>query len=278
MTQNTFSITRLIGGGGKGIRLVDGTHMLQRQGCSSTINGKIGAAFLEVRLAVPYCVSELFYEDGDHGPQHNARGRYSAGDFMNPHDIIPGSLVEDALNWIEATTRRRPGAIRQQIHAYMFGFGTPPHQHAKALAGIGAPGWVDSPARDLLLLRFRYDSGTQSVIDAQSNSVVAKLPETSSSALPGTFDPSTVEVTSDDAEASATLLKALRIGFHQCDTRRGSDYCMRRLTWLAAALFQEAYPGREIEVFVLADDAETPASLVEPTSVRRIPQAKSALV
>ncbi|AJZ56337.1 hypothetical protein [Paraburkholderia fungorum] len=117
MTQNTFSTTRLIGGGGKGIRLADGTHMLQRQGCSSTVNGKVGEAFLEVRLAVPHCVSELFYEDGDHGPQHSARGRYSVGDFLNPHDIIPGSLVADALNWIEATTRRRPGAIRQQIHA-----------------------------------------------------------------------------------------------------------------------------------------------------------------
>ena len=39
---------------------------------------------------------------------------------------------------------------------------------------------------------------------------------------------------------------------------------MRRLTWLGSEYFHEAMAETVIEVFVLSDDAETPARLREP--------------
>ena len=242
MTDSVYRTTKIIAGSKQGIKLADGTHMLQRRGTSGTIHGSIGKAFLEVHQSNPSFHSELFFQNGNMGPQHQARGRYSLCGDESIGNILPGQLIEESLNWVEAHSGDRPGTIRQQVHAYMFG-------------------WRPSAiADDVLLLRFRYDSQRQVVVDIDNETILAKV-EPSDLTY---FNTENVEVIAQDAVARASIVRALQIGFHQCDTKKGVDYCMRRLTWLGSEYFHEAMAETVIEVFVLSDDAETPARLREP--------------
>jgi hypothetical protein len=242
MTEPIYRTTRIIAGTKQGIKFADGTHMLQRRGTSGTIHGSIGRAFLEVHQSTPTFHSKLFFQNDNIEQQHQAAGRYSLYGDESVGNILPGKLIEESLNWVEVHTGNRPGTIRQQVHAYMFGW---------------RPGAI---ADDLLLLRFRYDSERQVLVDIDNETILATI-------VPSDltwFDTGNVDVIAQDTVARASIDRALQIGFHQCDTKRGVDYCMRRLTWFASEFFHEAMADTAIEVFVLGDDAETPATLREP--------------
>lgn len=242
MTEFAFGTTTIIAGSRQGIKFADGTHMLQRRGSSGTIHGSLGKAFLEVHQSCPSFHSDLSYHDGSLGPQHRAKGRYWRGADEAESNILPSKLIEEALNWVEVHASDRPGTIRQQVHAYMFGWS------ANAISD------------DLLLLRFRYDSQRQSVVDIDNETVLAKV----TASDPTQFNTEIVDVVAQNAVARASLVRALQLGFHQGDAKSGVDYCMRRLTWLGSEYFHEAMSEKAIDVFVLRDDAETPATLHEP--------------
>ena len=238
-----FATVVLLGHRGKGVLFEDGTVMLQRQGSSENFHVGVNGVGLEVRVWPNGASSFLFFEDGQGGPQHRSDGKYHRAPSDGTHPL-PGKLVRDVLNRIELHTNSRPSGIRQQFAAYMFGWG--------------------SKETDLLLLRFRYDSETRTLIEAGTGTVVARLPETAGGDAVAGFDETAVAVLATDAPAAEALNDALRKGFHECDRKNGVDYCMRRLTWLASAMYEEKHAGALFEAFVLKADAESPEQLLEP--------------
>ena len=242
-----FTIAKVLGqGNSKGISFPDGTVMLSRQGSSSTVNGYINNVFVEARITSSPVSCTLFYQEGQ-GAQHNASGKYYF-DHTNANDresdrLFPISMIQDVFNFVELHRRVRPQGIRQQVLAYMYGWG--------------------NEKGDIILSPFRYTEG--SIIHTKSATPVAVL--VSAAAESTKFEISMVSLLDGDDVATVNALnKAVRIGFHQCDTKKGADYCMRRLAWLAGCYYLEQFIGQEVDVFVLsASDMETPAELVPPT-------------
>jgi len=242
-TTNAFATVVLMGHRGKGVLFEDGTLMLQRQGSSDNFHVGINGAALEVRVWPNGANSQLFFEDGRGGPQHHANGKYHREPSDGTHPL-PGKLIRDVLNRIELHTKTRLSGIRQQFAAYMFGWG--------------------SKDTELLLLRFRYESATRTLIEAGTGTAVARLPRTPGDDEVAGFDETAVAILATEAPAVEALTEALRKGFHECDRKNGVDYCMRRLTWLASAMYEEKRPGTLFEAFVLKTDAESPAQLLGP--------------
>lgn len=257
--QHTFNTAQIITGDHIGAWFADGTYMLERQGCSATIRGQLGQVWIEVNVCHnERFYSKLYYEASSHpftrtgNIAHQSQGTYSlhyANDLSKP--LLPARLITETLDWAEVQTGKRPAGIRQQVHAYMFGF----HDLS-----------THRDKDDILLIPFRYDSTVQSVLDIDGK-IVAHLSQFEEKG----FSSKNVEIMSTAPSIKDAFDKALRIGFHQCDTNRGGDFCMRRLTWLASQYhLKEFTPAGEIRpVFVLSNDAETPTVLAlhDATSV-----------
>ena len=83
-------------------------------------------------------------------------------------------MVDDIFNFVELHTGKRPGGIRQQIHAYMFGFGSFDNlksQLSLATTTLFGSGWgalVWEPLAGRLMV--------QQVYDHQSNMSPSNLP------------------------------------------------------------------------------------------------------
>jgi len=250
--QHTFNTAQVITGDHIGAWFADGTYMLERQGSSATIRGQLDQVWIEVNVcnSVRF-YSKLYHEVSCHpftrtgNIAHQSQGIYSLQyESEQSKPLLPEQLITETLDWAEVQTGKRPVGIRQQVHAYMYGF----HDLS-----------THRDKDDILLIPFRYDSTVQSVLDIEGK-IVAHLSEFEEKG----FSSQHVEVMSTMPSIKDAFDKALRIGFHQCDTKRGGDYCMRRLTWLASQYhLKEFTPAGEIRpVFVLSNDAESPAVLI----------------
>lgn len=232
--------TAMIKCAGAGVQFADGTLMLRRQGIGDTGTVGIFGVGVCVSIGSSDATLAISFEERAGGPQHNTRAKYKrqAGDHSNP---FPAKLVDDLLDRIEELSKQRPLGVHQQLAAYMYGMGE------------------KSP--DIHLLRLRYDSATRTLVEAGSGNTVARL--TGRADYAAVFSVSSVEVVATDASTGHALEQALRQGFYECDTARGIDYCMRRLTWLASAYYEELQSGALYEAFVLNVDVETPGQLSE---------------
>lgn len=251
-----FSFARIVPHLGKGIRFADGNVMLRRQGWSSTINGALGRAFIELHPALTSSYGggsrtpmacELFYE----GPapmraQRSARQTFHYFDEPGGRYVAPVRLQKEAIAWAEVVSDERPGGILQQVHGYTYS-----DWHGSDNVNVN----------DVLLSRFRYDSVAQGIFDVDGDCPVAEFDVIASK----TFVPAEVRIDSDllDPDELEAFQYALQKGFHQCDIRAGADSCMRRLAWLASDIYLKANIGKPIFTHVLQRDVEHAATLTD---------------
>ncbi|MEW6343120.1 MAG: hypothetical protein AB1704_20860 [Pseudomonadota bacterium] len=241
-----FQLARIVPRHGAGVMFADGTQMLQRQGIANVINGNLGKGHLKVQSMATHALSALSYQEqsGAH-EQHSASGRYS-NLSDSPAYVAPVRLQEDALEWIQLETGERPAGIRQQVLGYMFS---------------SRDSRLSNCADDILLMRYRYDSASRLIHDANDDSPIAGF--LSDREHPFLVSDVWLDRSAMEGDTEAAFEKALRIGFQQCDLRQGVDYCMRRLAWLASGHYLEANDGKKTFTFVLKRDAEHPAELSE---------------
>lgn len=231
----------------KGVSFADGTFMFQRQGCSTTVNCCMDSVLVEAHMA-HRITCEVFYEaSGRARPQFSKRGVYpQAGAVPGQTGLFPNEMVDDVFDFVELHTGKRPSGIRQQIHAYMFGFGA-----------------YDYQKDDIVLSPYRFDSSENVIREVKDDAIIAVLGDRAH--VEGRFDfaQEWVRIDSQDKNHAEALNKALKLGFHQCDKKQGADRCMRRLAWLAGCYFEALNKGQPIDVFVLQGDMETPATLIQ---------------
>lgn len=251
----------------KGIAFADGSFMLQRQGCSSTVNGNVHSVFVEVHIADKILCNLTHYPEGRNTKtvSTSVSHRHTDADISLRRQwfaasapaakkeplavpILPAALLSDISDFIETHTGKSQTKIRTQTHSYMYGNSQYGYQE-----------------NDIVLSPYRYDQTERAIRRVHDNAIIAVLPAIANEQAGSAFDPDLVKVLASDEEIAGSLTKALSLGFHQCDKKAGSDYCMRRLTWLAGNYYEEANSGRVIKVFVLGPDMERPAELVEPS-------------
>lgn len=155
---------------------------------------------------------------------------------------MPARFQVDALEWFEEWSGERPAGIRQQVLGYMY-----------------TNSYGETADDDILLLRYRYDSAKRTIYDVEGGEPIAEL--RSDSGEPVITDGISLNTHVMDANTAAAFVKALRIGFHACDTRSGVDHCMRRLAWLASEYYLNANDSKKTTLYVLKRDAENPAEL-----------------
>jgi hypothetical protein len=221
----------------KGISFPDGTIMLSRQGCSTTVNCNANGAFMEIHLGAR-ARFHLFYESNGAGMQHSRDGSFQ---LSRSEHFLDDRFIDDALDFVEHHTGTRPAAIRKGIHAYMFGMGSYAYEKG-----------------DIILSPFRYRGEDRSVVF--TTGAIVATPAEDFPIKPKQFTTTGILVLSDDNQVRFALSEALKHGFHACDTKLGFDHCMRRLAWLAGTYYLATRAGQVVDVHILKNDMESPAS------------------
>lgn len=101
---------------------------------------------------------------------------------------------------------------------------------------------------DLFFSPLRYEPGSDTVRHIPTNYCVVAFQE-------GRFATPILDLDRAASSMRPAVEKALRQGFHSCDTRLGDDHCKRRLAWLAGCYLLEGMEaGDEMLVGVLGRD------------------------
>lgn len=226
-----------------GVLLADGAVILQRRGTTNTFTAVVNGIYVAASVFAHNVRAEVSYEDGRNGPRHSRAAEYhrTNADGVEP---FPARFITETLNFIELHSGKRPLGISQQTAAYMYSGQTD-------LARAG----------DLILSPFRYDSAEASIRYVEGDVVIARSTNTRDTAGQPVFDPKLVDIEECDEKIKDALRKALNIGFHSCDMKHGSDYCLRRLAWLGGVFFEASCAGSILPMYVLGADMETSANL-----------------
>lgn len=221
----------------KGVVLANGKILLSRQGNSSAVNGSFGSLFISCNVLKGSVVGKVSFTpilpNGNQGETIFRSSTYSSEELGEFNMIYPEVLQKDIFNFVELHTGTRPSGIIHAVHGYCYG---------------------DMNNEDLFLSPFRFDSEQDAVVGTSSAVPVAVYRGHNDK-----FDPENVIMTDECSEIqSCALQNAIRIGFHSFDIKRGRDYCMRRLTWLAGQFLIED-SNEILDTFILANDMESDA-------------------
>jgi hypothetical protein len=226
-----------------GVLLADGGVLLQRRGTTNTFTAIVNGVYVSASVFGHNVRAEVSYEDGRNGPRHSRAAEYHR---TNPASVepFPARFITETLNFIELHSGKRPSGISQQTAAYMYS------------------GQTDlSRTSDVIPSPFRYDSKEAVIQYVEGDAVIARSKNARDASAQPQFDPKLVEVEECDDRIKDALRKALSIGFHLCDTKYGSDYCLRRLAWLAGVFFEASNAGAILPMYVLSTDMETAVDL-----------------
>jgi len=106
---------------------------------------------------------------------------------------------------------------------------------------------------DIFLSPVRYETGSGTIRHVPTNYCLVAFDNEEFSKPILDMDGATVPY-------RGAIEKALKVGFHPCDTQKGDDYCKRRLAWLAGRFLLEQATD-PVVVAVLANDIETSVRL-----------------
>lgn len=200
------------------VNTTTGMIVLQRQGCSETVNMGHPMFFVEISKYANddnrYCYS-VSYGDRDHfgsvlSGQYFERNHH-CGSFEEAKKLAIKSVNKLAAKSYE----NKEYYFADFIEAYMFGFGINP-KYCESDKIISPFKVVDGKIYDEL------DSLT-----AVWDSVAKEC-----------------QIITDNKDEYNAIIKALKNGFHNCDTRKGVDHCVRRLAWLAGEYLKSAIVDR----------------------------------
>lgn len=107
---------------------------------------------------------------------------------------------------------------------------------------------------EIILSPLVYEAGTDTIRTSIENYCVVAFQN-------GQFDNLRRDIDVASQPFKHAIDEALRLGFHECDHKRGDDYCKRRLAWLAGCYLARKY--RPIRIGAVRDDMEWPDSYTE---------------
>lgn len=108
--------------------------------------------------------------------------------------------------------------------------------------------------QDLFLSPLRYEEATDTIRHFPSNVCVVAFTEQR-------FAKPILDVDRAATPYLGAVNRALKEGFHSCDTQKGDDYCKRRLAWLAGRFLIKESLETTMPVAVLARDMSSPARI-----------------
>lgn len=182
---------------------------LHRQGTSNTFYGGLGNGILRVSIelrdlgeGVSICCDSYSEEDRNHCMESRTFASGTLPTWLIAHRTLNPVLEAEIYISKKLGVNAKISATRL---AYMY----------------------DGQVRDdVIFSPFVYEASTDTIRSAVENYCIVYFTE-------GKFEKPNFDMDRAAGIYQPFIAEALRKGFHECDRKRGQDYCKRRLAWLA---------------------------------------------
>ena len=208
--------------------------VVQRQGCSQTLN--VSHHMFYGSVGRHYGYGTWFFEVC----YGSDRSRYMghAGQIFEC-DYKCDSLKDAKVKMLRSINKLSGNdyALAAFVQDYMYSFGIS----------------YDYCESDKIISPLRFDPELSAIVDVADKTVAFWI------GTPKTRDEFRAVNIPAFCEQTDHVLNAIRDGFHDCDYKKGMDFCMRRLTWLAGQYVRQSKGSGECVNMILGRNMEAEA-------------------